>query len=288
LDGFRAIQSPVVMGPGVRRDDDVGQTTTFSRRDTPELCPNFPPKRGRGECRVLDAPAAPCATESTGVEATGTPVHPAFPHAMVLTVSFALSPVIGLYCHRHWRFLANLTPASRRQDHTTSPSASSALVRSAIRVHRIPLRVRDDRDTPLCGARRRKYVTDLGQAASEISEIPKNIIETKRCLRYAPNFSLGPTVAAAGELHCNQLYRLTKEQLARESQDSHIDQLGRAELRMEILITDVTEMSGTNYCVAGWDATNKCMVRPLPGGTHWPQTLIAKHEIKPERYLRRH
>src|SRR5664280_2794950 len=34
---------------------------------------------------------------------------------------------------------ANLTPASRRQDHTTSPSASQAhLVTSAARVHRIP------------------------------------------------------------------------------------------------------------------------------------------------------
>ena len=33
---------------------------------------------------------------------------------------------------------------------------------------------------------------------------------------------------------------------------------------MEILITDVTEMSGNNYCVAGWDAANKRMVRPLP------------------------
>ena len=29
------------------------------------------------------------------------PEHPAFPHAMVLTVSFGLSPVIGLSCHRH-------------------------------------------------------------------------------------------------------------------------------------------------------------------------------------------
>jgi hypothetical protein len=45
--------------------------------------------------------------------------------------------------------LKNLTPASRRQDHTTSPSASGALVRSTLRVHRIPPRVRDDRDTPL-------------------------------------------------------------------------------------------------------------------------------------------
>jgi hypothetical protein len=44
---------------------------------------------------------------------------------------------------------ANLTPASRRQNHTTSPSASSALVSSTVGVHRIPPRVRDDRDTPL-------------------------------------------------------------------------------------------------------------------------------------------
>ena len=44
---------------------------------------------------------------------------------------------------------ANLTPASRRQDHTTSPSASGALVLCTLRVHRIPPRVRDDRDTPL-------------------------------------------------------------------------------------------------------------------------------------------
>src|SRR5258707_8507979 len=61
----------------------------------------------------------------------------------------------------------DLTPASRRQDHTISPSASSAVVlhaanrsRRAIRpalashaqrcrVHRISSRVRDDRDTPL-------------------------------------------------------------------------------------------------------------------------------------------
>ena len=32
---------------------------------------------------------------------TVAPGHPAFPHAMVLTVSFELSPVIGLCCHRH-------------------------------------------------------------------------------------------------------------------------------------------------------------------------------------------
>jgi hypothetical protein len=109
--------------------------------------------------------------------------HPAFPHAMVLTAYFVLSPVLGLFCHRRlriWRVRArsgrqasaNLTPASGRQDHTTSPSAASicrqcavdrsqAETRPAIpsraqrcRVHRIPPRVRDDRDTPLCGTRR--------------------------------------------------------------------------------------------------------------------------------------
>src|ERR1700736_4599506 len=46
---------------------------------------------------------------------------------------------------------ANLTPASRRQDHTTLPSASSAFVKGAIRVHRTPSRVRDDRVSPLFG-----------------------------------------------------------------------------------------------------------------------------------------
>jgi hypothetical protein len=55
---------------------------------------------------------------------------------------------------------------------------------------------------------------------------------------------------------------------------------------MEILVTDVTEMSGNNYCVAGWDATNQRMVRPLPGGGHWPQALIANYGIQPGTMLK--
>src|SRR6266576_4899658 len=66
--------------------------------------------------------------------------HPAFPHAMVLTVSFVLSSVTGLFCHRRQRICgssapgradlpsANLTPASGRQDHTTSPYAATSFV----------------------------------------------------------------------------------------------------------------------------------------------------------------
>src|SRR5713226_7773632 len=45
--------------------------------------------------------------------------------------------------------LADLTPASGRQNHTTSPSAAAHFVKRTARVHRIPPRVRDVR-TPLC------------------------------------------------------------------------------------------------------------------------------------------
>jgi hypothetical protein len=52
----------------------------------------------------------------------------------------ALSSVTGLSCHRRLRKLpsANLTPASGRQDHTTSPSAATTLVLHRCHVHRIP------------------------------------------------------------------------------------------------------------------------------------------------------
>jgi hypothetical protein len=73
---------------------------------------------------------------------------------MVLTGSFVLSPAIGLFvtvigvmC----KHLANLMPASRHQNHTTSPSASECVRQCTTCVHRIPPRVRDDRDTPLGG-----------------------------------------------------------------------------------------------------------------------------------------
>src|SRR5260370_24322464 len=77
--------------------------------------------------------------ESTRVFTTVAPEHPAFPHAMVLTAYFVLSPVTGLFCHRRQRIWfvcarsgrqtsANLTPASGRQNHTTSPSAATSLV----------------------------------------------------------------------------------------------------------------------------------------------------------------
>jgi hypothetical protein len=115
------------------RNDECRHKSAIPRRDAPELCILDPPRRGRGECRVPAAPAASCAlcsgrTHTSNNEYTGN--HPASPHAMVLTAYTVLSPAIGLFCHRRLRKLpfANLTPASRRQDHTTLPSASAPFV----------------------------------------------------------------------------------------------------------------------------------------------------------------
>jgi hypothetical protein len=83
---------------------------------------------GAGNAGRPMRPIAACAevvAESTRVVRSHRKT-PGIPRAMVLTASFALSPVTGLFCHRRPRKLlpANLTPASGRQDHTTSPSAS--------------------------------------------------------------------------------------------------------------------------------------------------------------------
>jgi hypothetical protein len=72
---------------------------------------------------------------------------------MVLTVSFVLSPVTGLVCHRHRRLSANLTPASGRQDHTTSPSAAGHVVSAPLRPSHPAPHVRDVRETPLLSRR---------------------------------------------------------------------------------------------------------------------------------------
>ena len=53
-------------------------------------------------------PGAQCARslackikKHTSIVTTVTPGSPGIPRAMVLTVSFVISPVIGLFCHRH-------------------------------------------------------------------------------------------------------------------------------------------------------------------------------------------
>jgi hypothetical protein len=63
---------------------------------------------------------------------------------------------------------ADLTPASGRQNHTTSPYAAAPFVKRTARVHRIPPHVRDDRERPSEGRDGRGYRVDLGQARSGI------------------------------------------------------------------------------------------------------------------------
>jgi len=70
---------------------------------------------------------------------TGQPKQPAFP-AQWFTAYTRSPRCTGLFSHRRLAHHQerNLTPASGRQDHATSPSASATFVRRAIRVHRIP------------------------------------------------------------------------------------------------------------------------------------------------------
>jgi hypothetical protein len=82
--------------------------------------------------------------------------HPAFPHAMVLRLISCSPRRSGFLVTvtRESLALANLTPASRRQDHTTSPSAFCAVRQERIRVHRIPPRVDDVAQRPSFGTGR--------------------------------------------------------------------------------------------------------------------------------------
>ena len=137
--------------------NDGGQAPTISRRDASELCPNFgPPKsEGAGNAGRRCARSRACRIVNTRVSHhghTGLTRH---------------SPRNGF--NGFLRALpgdrACLPPSSavvRRLD--TSVGASGphdfAVRLSAVRqrrrhVHHIPPRVRDDRDTPLCGVGRR-------------------------------------------------------------------------------------------------------------------------------------
>ena len=97
--------------------------------------------------------------------------HPASP-TQWFTAYSALFPGTNCFVDpviraTRWR-LANLTPASGRQNHMASPYASIALVCRAAHVHRIPPRVRDDRDTPLSvGRDGTVYSVDLHFCKSE-------------------------------------------------------------------------------------------------------------------------
>src|SRR5438270_6902383 len=99
----------------------------------------------------------------TSIVTTVTPGSPGIPRAMVLTVSFALSPVTGLSCHCHRQVTTCQLDASvgASEPHDFAVRVSTVRQR-CLRVHRIPSRVRDDREPPPCGTGRAVYSFDLG------------------------------------------------------------------------------------------------------------------------------
>ena len=150
-----------ILDPPPSRGTTTECEVTISRRIAPEVCHQLPALfvRGRREDRVLAAPAvsrAICANKSAH-EHTGTAgaSRPSLRNG--LTAYFVLFPVNGFLATvaaREASLLLDLTPAPRRQNHTTSPYASGAYVSRAICVHRISPHVRDDREPPLNRVRR--------------------------------------------------------------------------------------------------------------------------------------
>jgi len=145
-----------------------GHTTATPRRKLrPSCCHRYPPRsKGRGECRV---PAAPVASRGknknhTSVVTTGKAGITRHSRTrMVLTVSFVLPGDRAFLPPSHADCSAHLTPASGRQDHTTSLSAGWRVrQRAAASTASLPY-VRDDRETPLCvGRDGASYGFDLG------------------------------------------------------------------------------------------------------------------------------
>src|SRR3954454_21534660 len=85
----------------------IAHTSAISRREAPERCMNLSPQnnmRAQGMPGARRARSLACKIKKhTSIVTTVTPGSPGIPRTMVLTVSFALFPVTGLYCHRHWR-----------------------------------------------------------------------------------------------------------------------------------------------------------------------------------------
>jgi hypothetical protein len=144
-------------------------------RIAPELCQNHPPEEGVGNAGCPLHPWAPCEV-STGVgpqvhrESPGIPARNGFNGFLrALPGDRAFLSPSSARCES---IIANLTPASGRQDHTTSPSAKAHPQKPARRVwyrfrrsscegrsaspSRVAVastasrsNVRDDRETPL-------------------------------------------------------------------------------------------------------------------------------------------
>ena len=116
--------------------------STSSRHHAPEFCQSFSPqrRRGRRKCRVHGAPAARVQGTHT-VVTTGPPKTPGIPCAMVLTVSFVLSPATNSSCHRRQRIDDSSRPGWAPKISaglTSATDAKTTRLRRTQRPHRYP------------------------------------------------------------------------------------------------------------------------------------------------------
>jgi hypothetical protein len=149
--GMRSAVIPEWTGPKPARLSALAMTVnsrhTFAPRDAmrPSRAFIFRPKRGRGECRVPVAPAASralCVGRERTRVTTSTPESPGIParngfngFLRALLGDRAVLPpssadMVLSKPGRADLTSANLTPASGRRDHTTSPSAAASFVSS--------------------------------------------------------------------------------------------------------------------------------------------------------------
>jgi hypothetical protein len=135
------------------------------RRRRPSFESEDPLKvRGRREDRAPAGAHGPRAVKKARGRTTGSAEIPGLPCAMVLTAYSVLSPVTGLFCHRHpqsarcalWEFSASVgAPGPHSlavREMIVRPHSQRRMLRSfaatAPRLH-----VRDDRETSLCTRR---------------------------------------------------------------------------------------------------------------------------------------
>ena len=126
----RALLAMTGRGSGSNVKHLRGCESAFSRHALPELCVSFRPLI---EQRAQGKPGAGCtrgprATKSTGVGPQVNRSIPAFPARWCYGLLRALPGDRALLPPSST--VANLAPASGRQDHTTSPSADVAFVSS--------------------------------------------------------------------------------------------------------------------------------------------------------------
>jgi hypothetical protein len=175
-----------------RVTDTVFQTAVFIRKHNLHSQTQLPQTQLRDLAarfaRVLPSTSRPLQSEGAGnagrpmrpiaaramvvVERTRvsqvTPESPGIPRAMVYGLFRALPGDRAFLPPSPAGLTANLTPASGRQDHTSSPSASAPFVRERLRVHRIPPRVGDVAQRPSVWDGMSNNMSDLDFGKTEI------------------------------------------------------------------------------------------------------------------------